>query len=111
MRLRSCIVLTRESYGVFENTKKKRIKILMQYHLSSSHAYGLDGKLATAHIKQVFQTRTKEVNDLSVPSLRQSSTLLHAECTHEDVVQALLAKVVDLGDSSWKQNHPMSQMG
>jgi hypothetical protein len=49
-------------------------------HLSSSHAYGLDGKLATAHIKEVFQTRTKEVND-------------------EDVVQALLAKVVDLGDS------------
>jgi hypothetical protein len=83
---------------MFEN-KRKRIKMLMQYHLSSSHAHCLDGELATAHIKQVFQTGTKEVNNLSVPSLRQSSALLHAECTHEDVVQALLAKVVDLWDS------------
>jgi hypothetical protein len=48
--------------------------------LARSHATSLDRKLAAAHVEQVLEGRSEEVDD-------------------ENVVQALLAKVVDLGDT------------
>lgn len=48
------------------------------HHLARGHAYGLDGELATAHVKEVLETRTEKVDD-------------------EDVVQALLSEVIYLG--------------
>ena len=36
------------------------------YHLSGSHADGLDVKLSTAHVKQIFETRPQEVDDEDV---------------------------------------------
>lgn len=50
-------------------------------HLLGHHHHSLGGKPSVAVIEQVLQTGTKEVD-------------------HEDVVQALLAKVVNIGDAS-----------
>jgi hypothetical protein len=56
--------------------------------LLRSHAYGLDGELATAHVEQVFKIRSQEID-------------------REDVVQAFLAKVMYLGNADcgpdWKK--------
>lgn len=49
-------------------------------HLLRGHARGLDAELATAHVKQVLQTGAEQVDN-------------------ENVVQALLAKVVGLRDA------------
>jgi hypothetical protein len=49
----------------------------INHHLLCSHAHSLDGELATAHIKQVFKIGSQEI-----------------DC--EDVMQALLAEVMDL---------------
>jgi hypothetical protein len=49
-------------------------------HLARGHAYGLDAELAAAHVEQVLEVRTEEVND-------------------EHVVQALLPKVVHVRDA------------
>jgi hypothetical protein len=48
------------------------------YHLSCCHAHRLDREFAPAHVEQVFQAGSKQVDD-------------------EDVVQSLLTKVVYLG--------------
>ena len=50
------------------------------HHLPSDHAYGLDRELSPAHVEEVLEAGSKEVDD-------------------EDVVQALLPEVVNLGDS------------
>ena len=47
------------------------------HHLSGSHADGLDVEFSVAHVEKVFETRSQKVDD-------------------ENVVQSLLAKVVDL---------------
>ena len=36
------------------------------YHLPGSHADGLDVKLSTAHVKQIFETRPQKVDDEDV---------------------------------------------
>ena len=51
------------------------------YHLPCRHAYSLDGELAATHVEEVLEIRTEEVDD-------------------EDIVEALLTKVVDLGNTS-----------
>ena len=50
------------------------------YHLFSKHANSFDAKLATAHVKEVFEVRSKEIDD-------------------ENVVEPFLSKVVYLGYS------------
>lgn len=50
-------------------------------HLLSHHHHSLGGESSVAVIEQILQTGTEEVDD-------------------ENVVQALLAKVVDIGDTS-----------
>ncbi len=52
------------------------------HHLLGDHHAGLDGKFAAAHVEHVLERRAEEVH-------------------HEDVVQARLAKVVDLRDAGW----------
>ena len=52
------------------------------YHLLSSQADSLDGELAAAHVKEVFEVWPEEVND-------------------EDIVETLLTKVVYLRDPGW----------
>jgi hypothetical protein len=66
-------------------------------HLSRSHAHRLDAELATAHVEQVLEARPEQVNHLRCVTLRHPAA--PAGSTHEDVVQALLAEVVYLGDS------------
>ena len=51
------------------------------HHLFRCHADGFDAELAAAHVKEVLEVGAEEVND-------------------EDIVEALLAKVVHLGDAS-----------
>lgn len=48
------------------------------YHLLCCHDNSLDAELATAHVKEIFQTWPEKIDD-------------------EDVVQALLSEVVYLG--------------
>lgn len=50
------------------------------YHLPGGHADGLDGEFPAAHVEEIFETGAQKVDD-------------------EDVVQALLTKVVDLRDT------------
>lgn len=52
----------------------------MTHHLFGHHDDGLDGKASVAVIEQILQARTEQIND-------------------QDVVQALLAKVVHIGDA------------
>lgn len=47
------------------------------YHLFRSHADSLNREFPTAHVKKILQVRTEEVND-------------------ENIVQSLLAEVVNL---------------
>jgi hypothetical protein len=47
-------------------------------HLLRCHDHRLDAKLAPAHVEQIFETWPEQVND-------------------EDVVETLLAEIVDLG--------------
>lgn len=47
------------------------------------HDDGLGGELATTHVKEIFEGGAEEVDD-------------------EDVVEALLAKVVDCRHASWE---------
>jgi hypothetical protein len=54
------------------------------HHLLGDHHDSLDAELPSAHVEHVFETRTEEIND-------------------EDVVQAFLAKVVDLRNAGWKR--------
>lgn len=51
------------------------------YHLLRDHDHRLDGEAAVAVVEEILQTRSEQVDD-------------------EDVVEALLAKVVDIGDAS-----------
>ena len=51
------------------------------HHLFSNHHYGLDGESSVAVVKEVLETRTEEIDD-------------------EYVMEALLAKVVDVGYAS-----------
>lgn len=50
------------------------------HHLLGGHDDGLDAELAAAHVEEILERRSKEVDD-------------------EDVVEALVAKVIDLGDA------------
>lgn len=52
-------------------------------HLLGDHDDRLDGEAAVAVVEQVFQRRSEQVDD-------------------EDVVQTLLAEVVDIGDAGWR---------
>ena len=51
------------------------------HHLPRSHADGLDRELAPAHVEEVLEIGSEEVDD-------------------EDVVETLLTKVVHLGNTS-----------
>jgi hypothetical protein len=53
------------------------------HHLLRRHATRLDAELSLAHVEEVLEGWSEQVND-------------------EDVVQPFLAKVVDLGDAGWK---------
>jgi hypothetical protein len=53
------------------------------YHLFGGHDYSLDTELAATHIKQVLQAGSEEVY-------------------YEDIVEALLAKMVYLGNTGCK---------
>ena len=64
-------------YGLVSFWKLARIS---EYHLLCSHADSLDGELAPTHVEQVLQARPQKIDD-------------------EDVVQALLPKVVYLRDT------------
>jgi hypothetical protein len=48
------------------------------YHVFSQHRDSFNGKLATAHIKHIFQAWTKEIND-------------------QNIVKTFLAKVISIG--------------
>ena len=50
-------------------------------HLLGNHDNGLDGESAIAVVEEILQGRTKQVND-------------------KNVVEAFLAKVIDIGDAS-----------
>lgn len=50
------------------------------HHLLSSHAHRLDGELATAHVEQILQVWSQEVDD-------------------ENVVQAFLTEIMYLGNA------------
>ena len=54
------------------------------HHLLSGHADRLNAELAVAHVEQVLQVRAEQVNN-------------------EDVVEALLTKVIGLRDSGWRE--------
>lgn len=62
------------------------------YHLPRCHADRLDRELAPAHVEEVFQARTKQVDD-------------------EDVVQALLPEVVYLRYPGWLARPAMHHSG
>ncbi len=51
------------------------------HHLFRCHTNSLDGELATAHVKKIFQVRAKEVND-------------------QDIVKTLLTKMMNLWNTS-----------
>lgn len=55
----------------------------MAYHLLRHHHDGLRGELSTAVIEEIFQAGSEEIDD-------------------ENIVQAFLAKVVNIGDARWK---------
>jgi hypothetical protein len=52
------------------------------YHLLRNHYHGLDGESPVTVIEEVFQTRPKQVDD-------------------ENVVQAFLAKVINIRNTRW----------
>ena len=52
------------------------------YHLFCGHTHGLDGELAPAHVKEIFEVGPQQIDD-------------------EDVVKAFLTEVVYLGDTGW----------
>ena len=53
------------------------------YHLLRYHDNSLDGKSSVAMIEQVFERRTKKVDD-------------------EDIMKALLAEVIDIRDAGYR---------
>jgi len=55
------------------------------YHLLGNHHHRFDGKFAPTHIKKVFERRSQEVNA-------------------EDVVEALLAKVVSIWNAGYRDS-------
>lgn len=55
-----------------------------------SHANGLDGKLATAHVEKVLEVGTQKVND-------------------EDVVETFLPKIMDLGNTGYVHTEQKGQ--
>ena len=61
------------------------------HHLLSGHADRLDAELAVAHVEQVLQVGTEQVNN-------------------EDVVEALLTEVVDLGNTRYVSRARVSAM-
>lgn len=63
-------------------SKRSQHTISLTYHLLRYHNHGFGCKSTIAVIEQVLEGGSKEVND-------------------ENVVQALLAKIVDIWDASW----------
>jgi len=66
------------------------------HHLLSDHAARLDGEFSATHVKQVFERWTEQVD-------------------HEDIVKALLTKVVDLWNANyvisiWSDDHGLGDM-
>lgn len=68
------LMLKRRIWSRGQKTKKT-------YHLFGNHNHGLDGESSIAVVEEVLETRTEQVD-------------------HEDIMQTLLAKVVDIGDAS-----------
>lgn len=57
--------------------EEKGVRRMYTYHLLCSHAHGFHSKLAPTHVEQVFEVGTEEIDN-------------------EDIVKALLSKVMDL---------------
>lgn len=60
-------------------------KHLHTHHLFGCHYDSLDAELSPAHIKEVFQARPQQVDD-------------------QNIMQAFLSKIIDLGDTGCKLN-------
>lgn len=58
---------------------------LSPHHLSGCHTHSLDSELPPTHIEKIFQTRPQQIND-------------------EDIVQALLPKMIYLWNPGWTQS-------
>ena len=58
------------------------------YHLLGGHAYSLDSELAAAHVKKVLEVWPEEIND-------------------EDIVEALLTKIVHSRYASCQSNNEL----
>ena len=54
----------------------------LAHHLLRRHTHCFDRKLATAHVKQVLKIGSQEIN-------------------RKDIVQSLLAKMMNLGNADW----------
>jgi len=62
------------------------------HHLLCNHHCGLDGESPVAVVKEILETGAEQVDD-------------------EDVVQTLLAKVVDIGDAGYGSQHLLHRTG
>jgi hypothetical protein len=75
------MVCTRDSWRVRLGFGRETLK--RAHHLLGHHDDGLDGEASVAVIEEILQAGAQKVDD-------------------EDVVQALLAEVIDVGDAGWR---------
>jgi hypothetical protein len=68
------------SYGTGDVKRSRKTN-----HLFCGHAYGLDGELASAHIEEVLEVRTQQVDD-------------------EHIMESFLTEVVNMRDTSYEHN-------
>jgi len=80
IRFFSCIVCTRESWEAISSDTGSQI--LNTYHLLRNHHNGLCRESSVTMIKKVFERWSEKIND-------------------EDVVEALLAEIIDIRDTRY----------